>query len=429
MKRIGLKSKVFYEVQKAQARLSNLAGARRDATADQRSALFIPPADTLGGLGDDAMLSASMNYLLAHGFHKIGVVCFDPKAEWGQLEVVNELIQTSTRTDRLNLVASLSRYTHLFCVGADVMDGFYSDHTTLKRLQIIELAARAGIDTTILGFSWNENPTSITTRAMAELPENVRICARDIFSYKRLTQRLPRPIELVTDTAFLLEPEYDSTLVRQVSGWIQTQRTNGRTIIGVNLNNLFVADGKALQPSDLIRCFIAALTELFDQDPSLSFLLMPHDSRGEVSDLSLAQDLLKALPPALQPYCHQVSFPCRAAEIKAICAELDFVLTGRMHLAIACLGQTTPVGCITYQGKFEGLFQHFHIEGVTISPEQAFQPGVLSHFLSNLLTRRHQLRQQIRAALPVVLQLSAANFTGVLPVERESAELSATSIL
>lgn len=82
-------------------------------------------------------------------------------------------------------------------------------------------------------------------------------------------------------------------------------------------------------------------------------------------------------------------------------------------LVIACLGQTTPVACITYQNKFEEPFQHFNLENVTIPPEKAFQPGELVRFITEVLARRKEIQNQIRTVLPHVQHLSAANFANV----------------
>ena len=400
---------LLYQWQKAQVAVSSLS----PKNGNQRSALLIPPSGTPGGLGDDAMLTASSQYLAQQGFEKIGIISFGHLEAWDNIKHITHVVPFGTRWNRLQVVNHLRHYNYLFCVGADVMDGYYGNMSTIVRTKLLNLAAGLNICTTILGFSWNQNPTPESVKALEKLPHTIRICARDILSQNRLKQRLNRPIELVSDLAFLLESDQNSKLASEVTQWIYAQQSNNRTVIGVNLNNLFVGAGKKLQPSELIKYFVSTLTELSVQDSTLSFLLIPHDSRGQVSDLSLAQELLQALPPALRPYCSQVPFPCRAAEIKAICAELDFVLTGRMHLAIACLGQTTPVGCITYQGKFEGLFQHFQMSNVTISPEEAFRPEHLSQFVLHLLAQREELRAQIQIALPKVMELAKSNFSGV----------------
>lgn len=90
--------------------------------------------------------------------------------------------------------------------------------------------------------------------------------------------------------------------------------------------------------------------------------------------------------------------------------ELDLVLSGKMHLAIACLGQATPVACISYQDKFEGLFQQFDLENMIIEPTEAFQPGRLADFLWPLIEKRKEIRHHIQLKLPYIQQLAQANF-------------------
>jgi len=405
-----LKTRLLYQLQHTQAAVSQSFKPNKVRHQLEKTALFIPPADTPGGLGDDAMLSASMNYLVEHDFKKIGIIALNQGAHWKDLELVSQAVQVTLLQDKLRLVHAISHYSHLYCVGADMMDGHYSDEATLKRLRLVALAATLGLDTTILGFSFNDCPSPAALNALANLPKNVRICCRDAISYERLTHHLKRPIKLVADVAFLLKATPELDRAAQVVQWVKGQKASDRLVIGININNLFLRYIQKSENKELANIFVETFASLSEQHSNLSFLMIPHDNRGEVSDDSLAKDVLQALPLALQPYCSKVPFPCRAAEIKAICAELDFVLTGRMHLAIACLGQGTPVAGIAYQGKFEGLFKHFELTGMTIEPQQLLNPGALSQFMLDLLQQRQSLREQIQAKLPEVQTLARANF-------------------
>jgi polysaccharide pyruvyl transferase WcaK-like protein len=97
--------------------------------------------------------------------------------------------------------------------------------------------------------------------------------------------------------------------------------------------------------------------------------------------------------------------------MKAICASLDLVITGRMHLSIAGLGEGTPVGCIVYQDKFEGLIEgHFQLQDVLIEPAEAFAPGGFHKFLARLLPRLPEVREKIQERLPHVRELAEENF-------------------
>ncbi|WP_009632912.1 hypothetical protein [Synechocystis sp. PCC 7509] len=101
---------------------------------------------------------------------------------------------------------------------------------------------------------------------------------------------------------------------------------------------------------------------------------------------------------------------CNAAEIKSIGADLDLVFTGRMPLAIACLGQGVPVAGVTYQGKFEFFFNHFSLQGMTIAPEKAFQTGTLASFLTDIISKSDDIRQIVQTNLAKVQALSDLNF-------------------
>ena len=80
-----------------------------------------------------------------------------------------------------------------------------------------------------------------------------------------------------------------------------------------------------------------------------------------------------------------------------------------MHLAIAALGMEVPVMAATYQGKFEGLFQHFGINGEFLLSPQEFLSDVVEDKFSYFLTQIPKLKAQISATLPKVLTLSYQN--------------------
>ena len=374
------------------------------------SALFILPAERAGNLGDEAMLVGSIQQLRSQGIQKIGIVIFELDAHWSNLGLIDEVIVLNRGWDHFKFVHAAYRYASVYCIAADMMDGFYSDDATRRLTRLGTLAVKAGAAVSFLGFSFNEHPTPGSIQAIAQLPTAVNLFARDPISHARLTQLIQRPFSLVGDCAFLLKPAQDSEVVARVLQWIQDQRQHNRIVCGINVNNLLLHQSEKIDATELIHVYAKALIEIFERHPNLSILVIPHDNRGRVSDESLAHDLVNALPQSIEPYCAVLPFPCAAAEVKAVVAELDFVLTGRMHLAIACLGQGTPVAGIAYQGKFEGLFKHFDLTGMTIDPQQLLNPGALSQFMLDLLQQRQSLREQIQAKLPEVQTFAKANF-------------------
>lgn len=109
-----------------------------------------------------------------------------------------------------------------------------------------------------------------------------------------------------------------------------------------------------------------------------------------------------------------------ACEIKALCSHLDCLISGRMHLAIAALGMGIPVACIEYQGKFEGLFRHFGIDGMVLDNTQALSSDSTETMLRTLIKHRHDLARKIKARLSGILNLSMINFSSITDIDTQN---------
>ncbi|MEQ9623748.1 polysaccharide pyruvyl transferase family protein [Coleofasciculus chthonoplastes] len=401
------------------------------------SALVLPPTEKSGNLGDEALIAGTVNYLKQKGVNKIDLIDRSSEPMWEGFSSVNKTMNMSGLTSHsswhywttlLRFVFLVSRYEQFYFFGADVLDGGYSSSNKPEKLkpsksgklELISLAAATGTDTTIIGCSFNDKPTLDSVHSLRTLPSKVRICARDPISKERLVKYLDRPIELVADVAFLLLPSVDSEPTYKICEWIARQQANGRLVMGFNPYNkprlMEGVGGKTF--NDFVKVYVDTLVEIYSQKQVISFVLIPHDLRGsQFNDITLIEAIFENLPPEIQSHTLKVITPfteadtkVTAADVKAIVGKLDLVLSGKFHLAIACLGQGTPVACITYQGKFEGLFKHFDIEGLMIEPEKALQSGNLAKFLVPVIENRDNIRQQIQSKLPKIQELAQANF-------------------
>lgn len=387
-----------------------------------KSSAIILPAAEPGNLGDEALVASTINYLKQENINQIALISYNPKRQWGGLDTIPETIdmqgyfsQGSWQFWRslFQFISKVIHYEKFYCLGADVMDGYYSPLMTAKVLKLITVAAATGVDTTIIGFSFNNQPTPDAVKSLRNLPLSARICARDPISQARLVKYLERPIELVADVAFLLEPVADSEAVLSICDWIEEQKKCDRITVGFNPYNQLTQEAGINNFEQLVQFYVATIISLHSKHQSLSFLFIPHDFRSyknKYSDLTIIEAILKALPEEIICHSKHIANPCTAANIKAIVGKLDIILSGKFHLAIACLGQGNPPACLTYQGKFEGLFQHFELEGVAIAPPKAFETGSLADFLLPLIEKRQEISEHIRLKLPKVQQLAQNNF-------------------
>lgn len=306
--------------------------------------------------------------------------------------------------------SAILRAQRVAYIGADVLDGVYGADTSLRRLQALALARRLGRSVRVMGSSWSETPAA-EVAAFLRTHSNIEVFARDPVSQKRMEQDLGRPVRLAADLGFLLVPEARSTAAQRACDWAKAQRSGGRTVMGVNVSGHTVRTlpGKSVAP------FSALIARWLDEDPKRSILILPHDVRkGFGGDLTVLADLAQALTPNYQTRMHVPDGVLDAWDIKAIAGQIDLALTGRMHLAIACLGMGTPPVCTVYQGKFEGLMAHFGLSSLTFAPDQLSAAQGPDAQLAAATEHFKTLSDTIKAALPRVTDLSRSNFEGFL---------------
>jgi len=375
------------------------------------SALVMPPYSP-GSFGDEAVVTSVVVQLARQGIKKIGLISYRDDDDWSYLSGIAEVFSLQDFFEyeswgvRFRFCRVASRYERFIVLGTDVMDGYYGGRDSQQRIAVTEMAARAGVPTRIISFSFNSRPNPECVQLLKQLPGPVSMFGRDPLSRQRLADFLKRPVELVADVAFMLEPSPETDKVQSVYRWVEAERQAGRAVIGVNANHILLEQVQGLTPERLVNAYAAALHEITQRYLTVSFLLVPHDIRGRVSDVMLAEAIYAAVPEDVRAHCKIIPTPCKPAEIKAMVAGLDFVLSGKMHLAIAALGQGVPVACIAYQDKFEGLFQHFELDGLTIQPQDVVEPGKLAAFFIEKYEQREALASQVRRRLPAVRELS-----------------------
>lgn len=400
------------------------AGHIRRQPDDGGRALVIASGG-IGSIGDEAMLMAAASTARNHGIASATLVSYGTGEPWPLLPGYDRVLDLSGRflsdfwgtcPDWLDALVDA---THFLIIGADIMDGHYSPNECRRRVVMAHLAEAAGVRTTILGFSFNDSPHPLAVDALNSLPTTIKINARDPISMERLSRALTRPVDLSADIAFQLVPAERSDLVDSIAPWIAQHQASGRLVIGINAN--FLAASATLRRDGgrpLIDAYAAELARYAADGPEVAFLFVPHDYRsvsGLPSDQQVAESIVDALPEAVRQQTRVVPAPARAPEIKALAAQLDLVVTGRMHLAIAAIGGGTPAGGVVYQDKFEGLYRHLDLPPLCFDPARLSEPGAFAGFLAHLVEHRHEFAATIQTSLPRVHALADGNLAASHP--------------
>lgn len=366
------------------------------------STAFISPTGP-GSLGDQAMLDAATTEVITAG----GMACVFPHAPAlrGQVRIVNGEGALGTAWAAARAILSMSRVAY---IGADVVDGVYGVATSLKRLKTLTLARRLGKQARVMGSSWSPTPAPKVAAFLRTHPE-LEILARDPVSQRRMEADLGREVQLVADLAFLLRSEVRSPAAQAAVCWAKHARAQGAQILGVNLSGHTVRT----MPDKSVLPLAKLVMRWLDASPARRIMLMPHDVRpGFGGDLKVLKSFADTLADQYAARMHVPVGTLDAWDAKAIAGEVDLVLTGRMHLAIASLGQGTPPVSVIYQGKFEGLMEHFGLTGLTFPPEAVGTTPDPDAQLSAASDNSAVLSAQIKAELPRIKELARANFAG-----------------
>ena len=392
-----------------------VAWLRRWVLRRKRSGTVLLAPAAPGSLGDEAVVHAAAIAIKERLDQPVTIVVpgkpphrFDVgvDVDW----VWHDRFSNGRWGELTDLLSQLSYHSRLIILGTDILDGFYSVQASVGRLDLARMATKLGFHTAIVGFSFDERAPAEVLAALAGLPEEVGLYVRDPISYRVLTEGVGKRAVCCADPAFLLPAGNESPNISDVMAWLRDKKRTGHLIIAVNVNHHLVRKQKLDQVA-LLDNFSKLLVKLSSHYAKIAFLLVPHDARGKPNDFELALALMDSLPKEVGGMVRIHPFPCRATEVKAVIAHVDCIFTGKMHLAIAGLGQEVPVGTISYiSKKFEGLFEHFDLGEWVLPPEAGLHVDVLFKFVTRLIDERDQLRNQIRRRLPAVVKMAKANF-------------------
>lgn len=381
----------------------------------RRDVVAIMAPGSPGSLGDEAILNGLESFLCTQGVQSLEIVSPVRSAAWSHVRTVSSVwdVEDYYRSAKSRYLFRFARRIAscraFIVLGTDVLDGFYGTGGSLRRIELAYLAARLGVQTGIVSFSFGEQVPETIVRALRYLPRTVRLCARDPLSRENAERLLQRPVDLTADLAFLLDPDESSSNIAPLLDWIKAMRSQSRLVIGINANHHLLRVMPGLTQQSIVDSYCQLLTILHEQERA-AFCLIAHDSRGTPNDYDLAQCMYQELPACVREHTRIHPFPCRAAEVKGTAGYLDCAFTGRMHFAIACLGRTTPPACVTYNdSKFVGLFRHFNLHGLTAPGEIVKQPTEMASLLKDVIRRRHELREAISGQLPRIMELARRN--------------------
>lgn len=383
--------------------------AALDRRAFRRAFSAAPAAETVhvllvapgaGNVGDQAMFEAFLERTTGRvtvvARRSADVVVPAEHGDRVTVALLPDLIYGSGRSHRrdvASLAELLSTAASFSVVGADIMDGRYVLRASVARSVLAGAAAAAGVPTRILGFSWNGNARPAARKQLvAATHRGVVPLLRDPLSLRRAERDGVTRVVPVADIVF------SATSI---------DRSWGKRYKGDKPLALVNVSGLISREVDQSVEYVAIVEHLLSI--GYDVLLLPHVSRPDADDVVSCvaiQERIGADRVALAP---ELPTP---AQVRGLTEVADIVITGRMHLAIMSLWNSTPAITLATQGKVEGLMELIGAPELCVEPTRGFGAVVVER-LGSILATESTTRAALVAARPRLEELSLANTQGL----------------
>jgi len=312
--------------------------------------------------------------------------------------------------ERLAFLWFLRGKKTLVLIGADVLDEGYAPDRSRASIDAMSLASAAGVPNRIIGFSINDTSSPGLGQRLKRARENgTQLFARDAVTHQRLIDAGIKDARLVGDLALLMPPAEFEELPADLQEFFND---HAGQVVGLNFTEVVMGSGEF---KDRLFANVAAAAKTLGDERGQRFVLIPHDDQGGVEYL---QALYAVMQEACPDYVRMVEPMPGAPILKRIAGSCVHVFTCRLHLGIATLGMSRPVTGFPYQGKWEGQFAHFEIQGGLVPKESLpADPDAFTQLMRDRIDASDAVAAQVASRLPEVKALSRANFDGVIPAQ------------
>ena len=258
----------------------------------------------------------------------------------------------------LRLGAAATTYSAVYVVGADVMDGAYNPRASLNRWCVAGALGAAGVRAVVLGFSWNGAPTRSSLLALRRASSSCEVWVRDPASFARVLDDGASTARLCADIVFRHPVALASGQVSPAESR-ETSRCGSKFAV-INMSALLnKEDHQLVQYAHIVDAALAIGWEV---------ILLPHVRRPGNDD----SERLAKLAVEYDDRVSLVSNSLTPAEVFDLTSRAEFVVTGRMHLAILATLSGAPAVTLGSQGKVDGLYASLGKDSWAIDPASDF---------------------------------------------------------
>jgi polysaccharide pyruvyl transferase WcaK-like protein len=179
----------------------------------------------------------------------------------------------------------------------------------------------------------------------------------------------------------------------------------GVKAVGINISGLGSAFNAHTQSQ--IDEYVKIVKHI--KDLGYRVLVIPHVFRAKDGDLEVSRDLFQL---ACDDRDYLISEIFTPAQERKFIRKANFLVTGRMHVAIIGLSVGVPAIALETMGKIEGLFELFDNKSYCIPRNVGFSREVMIR-IDDLHHNHDQAVRKIEKYLPSIRYLTSQNFEGL----------------
>jgi polysaccharide pyruvyl transferase WcaK-like protein len=282
----------------------------------------------------------------------------------------------------------------LSILGADVMDGNYNNRASCNRANLASLARRFDIPVGIIGFSWNAAPKAQAKAALQRASRlGAQLYLRDPVSAARARRDGLCNVVETADIVFLGKRISNNAYNR-----VRSLRKARLRYVVVNISALLFAG-----ESD-IHGFVEIVRRILLLN--IDVIILPHVSRPGADDKEICRAVARFFHKGNVALIDEL---LRPSDVCGLVKNAEFVISGRMHLAIMALSFAVPAIVTNSQGKVEGLVKLFNIEELCLQPGRDYFRR-MSELINSIADHRQGFAERIERRLPEVIEMANRNF-------------------
>lgn len=305
-------------------------------------------------------------------------------------------------------IQAINRSDMLVMTGGDIITLDYGLESLYYWMRLCEIAMDAGKPTILWGASvgpFSKQP-QVEKLMVPFLRRFNLITVRETATYEYLERLGLSNVELVTDSAFVLDPE-------ELPSSISSMLTTEKPILGFNVSPVIRDFRESIESKEALDSEVVDFLVNVAREGKYFILLIPHvdplsgitknsDSAymngllGKLRALGINKDQIDILPKNLN-----------TGQLKSIIAHCAYFIGGRTHATIAAISQKVPTTSIAYSVKAKGinldLFGHtkYVLETPSVTAES------LSQHFELLQNERDQISALLEEKLPEWKQMAS----------------------